>query len=255
MNPFSFIGSFVISVLNIFGGLSIMLWKTAQWTVRPPYRIRLIFEQIVYIGINSIPVVMMSGLFTGMVFGYQSYFGFHKFGVEHMTGMVVALAMTRELGPVLSSIMVTARSGSAMTAELGTMSVTEQIDALYALAVEPLQYLVVPRVVASLIVMPVLNLVSVICGIAGGYFVVVKLLGVNSTLFMENIFLYIDMSDFMNGSIKALVFGLILSVVGCYKGFYANGGALGVGQATTQSVVLSCVLILVFDYIITALLF
>ncbi len=255
MNPFSFLGSFVLSVLNTLGGLFMMLWDTIRWAVRPPFRFRLIMEQMEFVGVNSIPVVMLTGMFTGMVFGYQCYFGFHKFGAEQMTGAVVALAMARELGPVLSSIMVTARCGSAMTAELGTMRVTEQIDALYALAVEPLQYLVAPRVIASLIVMPLLSFVTVVCGMIGGYIVVVNGLEVNSTMYIENMFLYISMDDFLNGTIKAVTFGLILSLVGCYKGIYARGGALGVGQATTQSVVLSCVLILLFDYVITALLF
>ena len=244
-----------MSVLSTLGGLFIMLWSTVRWATRPPFRFKLVLEQVESIGVNSIPVVVMTGLFTGMVFGYQSYFGFHKFGLEHMTGVVVALAMARELGPVLSSIMVTARCGSAMTAELGTMSVTEQIDALYALAVEPLQYLVVPRVLASVIVMPLLNFITVICGIAGGCLVVIGILGVNSTLYMEKMALYVTLNDFLNGTTKAAVFGLILSIVGCYKGFYVKGGALGVGRATTQSVVLSCILILASDYIITAVLF
>ncbi|MDR0454405.1 MAG: ABC transporter permease [Deferribacteraceae bacterium] len=255
MNPFGYLGSFVLNLLNTLGGLSTMLWDALRWTVRPPFRFKLILEQMESIGVKSVPVVIFTGMFTGMVFGYQCYFGFHYFGAEYMTGMVVALAMARELGPVLSAIMVTARCGSAMTAELGTMRVTEQIDALYSLAVEPLQYLISPRIIASVLIMPVLNLITVTFGIVGGYVVVVKWLGVNSTIFLENISYYVGLDDYLNGTVKALVFGLILSVVGCYKGYYVSGGALGVGQATTQSVVLSCILILLFDYIITALLF
>ena len=255
MNPFRYLGIFLLNMLQTLGELSIMLYSSIRWALRPPFRLKLLIEHMEYIGVNSLPVVILTGMFTGMVFGYQCYFGFHQFGVEYMTGMVVALAMARELGPVLSSIMVTARCGSAMTAELGTMRVTEQIDALYALAVEPLQYLVAPRILASLIVMPILSFITVIFGIIGGYVVVVKWLGVNATVFMENISHYIGFDDYLHGTIKAVVFGLILSLVGCYKGYYAQGGALGVGQATTQSVVLSCVLILLFDYIITALLF
>jgi phospholipid/cholesterol/gamma-HCH transport system permease protein len=224
-----------------------------RWAVRPPYRKGIIIEQLHFIGVQSVPVVILTGAFTGMVFALQSYIGFSKFGAESMTGTVVALAMARELGPVLSSIMVTARVGSAMAAELGTMRVTEQIDALYALAVEPLQYLVAPRILATAIAMPLLNLIAVFFGVLGGYLVSVNLLDINATLFMRGILTYVEMSDIMNGTFKAWVFGVILSLVGCYKGFYARGGALGVGRATTESVVLSCILILLFDYILTSL--
>jgi phospholipid/cholesterol/gamma-HCH transport system permease protein len=249
------LGRFVISGVTVTGGLFIMLWDSLRWGFRPPYRKGLIFEQLDFIGVQSIPIVILTGTFTGMVFAFQSYIGFAEFGAESMTGMVVALAMARELGPVLSSIMVTARVGSAMTAELGTMRVTEQIDALYALAVEPLQYLVTPRIVATMVAMPMLSLVTVFFGIIGGYVVSVNALGVNSELFVRGILTYVDMGDIMSGVVKAAVFGVILSVVGCYKGFFTSGGALGVGRATTESVVLSCILILFFDYILTAVMF
>jgi len=237
------------------GRMFLLFIETLIWAFKPPFRFKLLLKQVEFIGINSLSVVILTGTFTGMVFAFQSYIGFSKFGAEYMVGTVVALGMARELGPVLSAIMVAARAGSAITAELGTMRVTEQIDALYSLAVEPVQYLILPRIIAGLIVMPILNAVAVFCGTIGGYFVGVNILGINKTLYLQNMYRYVDVGDFYNGMIKALVFGLILTLVGSYKGFYTKGGAAGVGQATTESVVLSCVLILVFDYILTAFMF
>ena len=252
---FAVIGKLVISLIVGSGKMFLLLTEAIYWAFIPPFRIKLLLKQIEFIGINSLFVVILTGTFTGMVFAFQSYIGFNKFGAEYMVGTVVALGMARELGPVLSSIMVAARAGSAITAEIGTMRVTEQIDALYALAVEPVQYLVLPRIVAGLIVMPLLNAVAVFCGTVGGYFVGVSLLGINKTLYLQNMYRYTDLSDFTNGMIKAVVFGLILTLVGSYKGFYTKTGAAGVGQSTTESVVLSCVLILIFDYILTAFMF
>lgn len=237
------------------GRMFLLFIETVVWAFRPPFRLKLLLKQVEFIGINSLSVIILTGTFTGMVFAFQSYIGFSKFGAEYMVGTVVALGMARELGPVLSSIMVAARAGSAITAEIGTMRVTEQIDALYALAVEPVQYLVLPRIFAGIIVMPILNAVAVFCGTIGGYFVGVNILGINKTLYLQNMYRYVDLADFYNGMVKATVFGLILTLVGSYKGFYTKGGAAGVGQATTESVVLSCVLILVFDYILTAFMF
>ena len=255
MNPFTLIGSMALYIVNLLGGLAIMLVNTARWSVRRPYRWHLLIDQMSLIGVGSIPVVALTGIFTGMVLAYQCYYGFSQVQVEHMTGALVAIALARELGPVLSSIMVTARSGSAMTAELGTMQVTEQVDALYALAVEPVQYLVVPRMLASVLIMPFLNLLCVLFGMFGGWIVGVKILGINATAYYEGTIQIFGMTDMWHGTVKALVFGLILSLVGCYSGLNTSGGALGVGRATTQSVVVSCVLILLFDYILTAVMF
>lgn len=200
-------------------------------------------------------VIILTGSFTGMVFAFQSYIGFHKFGADQLVGTVVALAMARELGPVLSAIMVAARAGSAITAEIGTMKVTEQVDALNAMAVDPVHYLFVPRILAGLIVMPMLNAVTVLCGVIGGYLVSIKVLGINKTLYLDYMYTYIDFEDFANGMIKSVVFGGIVTLVGCYKGYMTRGGAEGVGRATTESVVMACVMILIFDYILTAFMF
>jgi phospholipid/cholesterol/gamma-HCH transport system permease protein len=208
-----------------------------------------------FIGVNSLVVVIITGTFTGMVLALQSYYGFRKFGAEGLVGTTVALSMTRELGPVLTSLMVTGRAGSAMAAELGSMRVTEQIDALTVMALNPVKYLVAPRVVASFLMFPVLTSISNFVGIIGGYLVGVKLLGINEGAFINKIIKYLDLEDIYNGLIKAAVFGVIMSVISCYKGFYTKGGAEGVGKSTTEAVVLSSVTILITDYVLTSLMF
>ena len=208
-----------------------------------------------FIGVHSLLVVLITGAFTGMVLALQSSYGFRKFGAEGLVGAIVALSMTRELGPVLTSLMVTGRAGSAMAAELGTMRVTEQIDALTVMALNPIKYLVAPRVVASCLILPILTIISDFIGIAGGYLIGVKLLGINEGAFINKIVKTLALADIYNGLIKAAVFGIILSVVSCYKGFNTRGGAEGVGRATTEAVVVSSVTILVADYVLTSIMF
>ncbi|MGB9731397.1 MULTISPECIES: MlaE family ABC transporter permease [Calditerrivibrio] len=251
----SLIGAPILNLALESGRIFLLLIDSILWIFRPPFRWKLLIKQMEFIGANSISVIILTGTFTGMVFAFQSYIGFHKFGAEYMVGTVVGLGMARELGPVLSAIMVAARAGSAITAEIGTMKVTEQIDALHSLAVDPVQYLVTPRILAGLLVMPLLNSIAVFCGVVGGYFVGVKILDINRTLYLQYMYQYVDLSDLYNGMIKSVVFGLILTLVGCYKGMAVSGGAEGVGRSTTESVVLSCILILVFDYILTAFMF
>jgi phospholipid/cholesterol/gamma-HCH transport system permease protein len=208
-----------------------------------------------FVGVKSIFVVVLTGLFTGMVMTLQGYHGFRLFGAETMVGSTVALGMTRELGPVLTSLMVTARAGSAMAAELGTMRVTEQIDALYVMAANPIKHLIVPRVIASVLMVPLLAVVANFVGIAGSYFVGVNLLNINEGDFINNIYKMLELNDIYSGLVKAAFFGLVLSVVGCYKGFNTTGGAEGVGRATTEAVVISSITILVSDYFLTAIMF
>jgi len=229
--------------------------KTLTWTFRPPLDIRNLLKQVEEVGIKSIPVVLITGAFTGMVLALQSYTGFKRFNAEAFVGTVVALSMTRELGPVLSGLMVSGRVGSAMAAELGTMQVTEQIDALYTLATNPIKYLIVPRFLASLIIMPILTIFADVVGILGGYLIAVNLLGSNPTIYIRRTFDYLDLEDIYIGLLKACVFGMIISVIGCYQGFNTQGGAEGVGKATTKAVVMSSLLILIANYFITALLF
>ncbi|MFZ2800702.1 MAG: ABC transporter permease, partial [Syntrophorhabdus sp.] len=192
---------------------------------------------------------------TGMVLALQSYYGFRKFGSEGLVGATVALSMTRELGPVLTSLMVTGRAGSAMAAELGTMRVTEQIDALTVMALNPIKYLVTPRIIASFLMLPLLTVIADFVGIIGGYLVGVKLLGINEGAYIDKTITFLELNDIYNGLVKAAVFGIILSVVSCYKGFYTKGGAEGVGRSTTAAVVISSVTILVTDYILTSFMF
>jgi phospholipid/cholesterol/gamma-HCH transport system permease protein len=190
-----------------------------------------------------------------MVLALQTYRGFERFHAEGFVGSVVALSLTRELAPVLTGLMAAGRVGSSMAAELGTMRVTEQIDALYAMATEPVHYLVVPRVNASVIMLPLLTLVGDAVGILGGMMISVGLFGANSYVYMERTFQFLEINDVTSGLIKAAFFGLILSVTGCYKGFYTSGGAEGVGRATTSAVVLGSLYILISDFFLTKILF
>jgi phospholipid/cholesterol/gamma-HCH transport system permease protein len=237
------------------GRIMLLFLSVLAWMFRPPLKLRRIFKQLEFVGVKSIFVVVLTGTFTGMVLALQGYYGFRLFSAQSLVGSTVALAMTRELGPVLTSLIVTARAGSAMAAELGTMRVTEQIDALYVMAANPVKHLIVPRVIAGVVMMPVLTIVSDFVGIVGGYFVGVHILNINEGAFMKNITTLVVLGDIYNGLIKAAFFGLILSLIGCYKGFNARGGAEGVGRATTEAVVLSSILILISDYFLTAIMF
>lgn len=248
-------GRAVLENIEEMGKILILFLSALMWMVRPPLKLRLIFKQMEFVGVKSIFVVVLTGTFTGMVMALQGYYGFRMFNAESLVGSTVALGMTRELGPVLTSLMVTARAGSAMAAELGTMRVTEQIDALYVMAANPVKHLIVPRIIAGVIMLPLLTIVSDFMGILGGYFVGVPVLHIHEGAFVKNITKMVDLDDLYNGLIKAAVFGLILSLVGCYKGFNTTGGAEGVGKATTEAVVLASISILISDYFLTAIMF
>ncbi|MDI6755486.1 MAG: ABC transporter permease [Thermodesulfobacteriota bacterium] len=252
---FNFIGLWVLKFLEESGRVIILFYKTLIWTFRPPFDIRNLLKQIEEVGVKSIPVVLITGGFTGMVLALQSYTGFKRFNAEAFVGTVVALSMTRELGPVLSGLMVSGRVGSAMAAELGTMQVTEQIDALYTLATNPIKYLIVPRFLAALIVMPILTVFADVVGILGGYLISVQLLGSNPTIYLRRTFDYLDLEDIYIGLFKSCIFGIIIATIGCYQGFNTRGGAEGVGKSTTRAVVMSSLLILIANYFITALFF
>jgi len=249
------LGKSVLRSVEEAGKILLLLLSVVSWLFRPPMKMRLIFKQMEFVGVKSIFVVVLTGTFTGMVMALQGYYGFRMFSAESLVGSTVALGMTRELGPVLTSLMVTARAGSAMAAELGTMRVTEQIDALYVMAANPVKHLIVPRVVASVIMVPILTIVSDFMGILGGYFVGVSVLNINQGVFIKNITRYVDLGDLYNGLTKAAVFGLILALIGCYKGVNTTGGAEGVGKATTEAVVLASIMILISDYFLTAIMF
>lgn len=250
-----FIGRRAIRNAEEVGRGAILLGQTFRWTLRRPLDLGNIVRQMEEIGVQSLFVVLVMASFTGMVLALQTHTGFKRFDAESFVGTVVALSMTRELGPVLTGLIVAGRAGASMAAELGTMRVTEQIDALATLATNPVKYLVVPRFVAGLIMMPLLTAIADIVGIAGGYLISVQLLDANPVVYIRRTTDYLELDDIYSGITKAAVFGMIISIVGCYKGFYAAGGAEGVGRATTGAVVVSMMLILIANYFITALWF
>jgi phospholipid/cholesterol/gamma-HCH transport system permease protein len=238
-------GRWFMAWLAGMGKMFLFLLSAFAWAFRPPAKINLIIQHIQTIGVDSLLVVLLSCLFTGMVMGLQGYYSLKKFNAESWLGSAVALSLLRELGPVLSAFMVTGRTGSAMAAELGTMRVTEQIDALYSMAVNPIKYLVSPRIIAGLIAMPLLTAIFDVVGIFGGYLIGVGLLGVSSGSYFSGMEESVVFRDVYSGFLKSLSFGPILTWVCCYKGFHAPAMAVGVSRATTESVVLSFVLMLV----------
>lgn len=251
----SFLSAFQRSLQqNIVGvGQAALLLAEAMIALfRPPYRFRIFFKQMEFIGNKSLWITILTGTFTGMVLTIQSYFALRTFSSESIVGGMVAVSMTRELGPVLTALMVNARAGSAIAAELGTMRVTEQIDALQSLAVNPVQYLVTPRILAGLVMLPSLTMVANFTGILGSYLVGVMLLGVDSGIFLSKIEDFVEVRDIWGSLLKAAIFGLVLTLVGCYKGYYTENGAEGVGRATTEAVSFSAVFILFSDYIFTS---
>jgi phospholipid/cholesterol/gamma-HCH transport system permease protein len=236
------------------GRMMVFLLSTLSWMVRPPFRVLQLLKQMHFIGVKSLFVIVLTGSFTGMVLGLQGYYSLRKFGAEGLLGSAVALSMIRELGPVLSALMVTGRAGSAMTAEIGIMRITEQIDALETMAINPMQYLVAPKVLAGILVMPLLASMFDLIGIYGGYLVGVELLGVSAGAYTGSMESSVEWKDVYGGFLKAVSFGLIVSWVCTYKGYHTAMSAEGLGKATTEAVVLSSVLILIWDYFLTSVL-
>ena len=249
------IGRAVIRFAENLGRILVLLFLTVRQLIFPPFEVRNMFKQMLEIGVRSLPVVVITAIFTGMVFALQTFTGFKRFGAEALVGTVVALSMTRELGPVLTALIVSGRAGAAMAAELGTMRVTEQIDALETLATNPVKYLIVPRFIAGLLMLPALSSVADIIGITGGYFVTVGLFKTSSIVYWKRTWDYLEMSDIYNGLLKSAFFGASIALISCYKGFYTRGGAEGVGKATTGAVVLSSMTILISDYFLSVWLF
>ncbi len=208
-----------------------------------------------YIGVGSLGIVSIVGITVGAVIALQSYIGLQRFGADHFIGPIVFLSMTREFGPVFTAIMVIGRAGSAITSELGTMRITEQIDALQTLCINTHQYLIIPRIIASTIIVPFLSIFCSFFGIMSGYFMSIYMLGINSEVYIEAVISNVEFSDISNGIIKAVVFGFLLAIVSTYKGYYAGGGARGVGIAITKSVVSAILTIVVADYVLTSLMF
>lgn len=248
------LGGGIINAAENWGRAWIFLWRTCKGLITPPFRFYLLLQQLQIIGANSTLVITLIGIFTGAVLAVQGEYTLAKFGATAFTGPAVALSLIRELGPVLTALMVIGRAGSAITAELGIMRITEQIDALKSMAVDPMKYLMVPRLIAGLIAMPLLTGWFICVGILGGYIVGVGLLGLSSGTFMSQMNEAVNAVDVYSGFIKAIVFGLIFGWVSCYKGYYSGFGAIGVNRATTESVVTASVSVLVIDYFLTSIL-
>ncbi|MBN8531016.1 MAG: ABC transporter permease [Alphaproteobacteria bacterium] len=255
MNFLAPIGRVGLAFLAAAGRLGIFAGNGVRAMLSPPWYGRAIFRQMVEIGFYSLPVVGLTALFTGAVLALQTYSGFSRFSAESSIAIVVVLSITRELGPVMAGIMIAGRVGAAIAAEIGTMRVTEQIDALVTLATNPFRYLVAPRVLAGLLMLPLLVLVADIIGVFGGYLVSIHKLGFNPSVYLRNTFEYLEFKDVFSGLVKASAFGGIVTMMGCYHGFNSRGGAQGVGVATTNAVVSASVLILLANYIITELFF
>jgi phospholipid/cholesterol/gamma-HCH transport system permease protein len=255
MNPLATIGRIFIAFLGAMGRIAMFAGVAVSHCLRPPWYPQLIGRQMLDIGYFSLPVVGLTALFTGMVLALQSYTGFARFSAEGAVATVVVLSMTRELGPVIAGLMVAGRIGASMAAEIGTMRVTEQIDALSTLSTNPFKYLVAPRLIAGLMMLPLLVLVADVIGVFGGYLVSVYKLNFNPASYLKRTMDYLEFMDVVSGLVKAAAFGFLVSLMGCFHGYNSAGGAQGVGRATTNAVVSSSILILIFNYGITEVFF
>jgi phospholipid/cholesterol/gamma-HCH transport system permease protein len=255
MNPLAIIGRIFLSFLFAIGDLTLFAGRAIVQGLSGPYYPRAILRQMVDIGYYSLPVVGLTAIFTGMVLALQSHTGFSRFEAESAVATIVVLSMTRELGPVLAGLMVAGRVGASMAAEIGTMRVTEQIDALTTLSTDPFKYLVWPRLMAGLLMLPLLVIVADIIGVFGGYIVGIYKLGFGPYEYINNTLEFLETEDVVSGLVKAAVFGFLVALMGCYQGYHSEGGARGVGAATTKAVVSASILILTANYVVTELFF
>jgi phospholipid/cholesterol/gamma-HCH transport system permease protein len=249
------VGRAVIAACAVTGDVARFAGSGVSHIVRPPFYGRLFLKAILDIGYFSLPVVALTAVFTGMVLALQSYTGFSRFAAQSAVASLVVLSMTRELGPVLAGLIVAGRVGAAMAAELGTMRVTDQIDALTTLSTNPMKYLVAPRLLAGTIALPLLVLIADVLGVMGGFIVSVLKLGFNQDAYLTNTINFVQSEDVLSGLAKAGVFGFIIALMGCYQGYNSKGGAQGVGAATTAAVVSASILILASDYVLTEMFF
>jgi phospholipid/cholesterol/gamma-HCH transport system permease protein len=255
MNIFAAIGRVFLAFLAQTGRLTLFMTDSVTSILRPPIYWTLIGQQMLRIGYFSLPVVGLTAFFTGGALALQIYVGSDRFGAESFVPNIVVLGITRELGPVIAGLMVAGRVAAAIAAEIGTMRVTEQIDALTTLSTNPIKYLVVPRLVAAVVTLPLLVLVADAIGVFGGYVVSTESLGFNGAIYIKNTVDFVTHDDVASGVIKVAVFGFIIALMGCYNGFHSKGGAQGVGNATTNAVVSSSILILAANYFLTSILF
>ncbi len=254
MRFFQLIGSVIISFFEFWGRWWKLSFDAVKLAFKRPLRLSRYVYYLSQIGADSFPVIAITSFFTGGVIALETYAAFHRFNAEYLIGAVVGLSMARELAPVLTALLITARSGSAMAAEIGTMKVTEQIDALEMMAVNPVKYLITPRVYMTILASLLLTAMADVVGYLGGYFVSVKLFNVNAVLFIRYTQNLMVIGDIFHGLIKAAIFGFLISTVSCLYGYYTKGGAKGVGESTTKAVVVSSMSILIFDYVITSIL-
>jgi len=242
------------SFLQQVGEVGLLFFATLKNLFKKPWEKRIFIQQLEEIGVRSLPVVSLTAAFGGLVFGLQTYIGFHRYigpGSETYGGPIISLGLSKELIPILVGLMVSGRVGSAIAAEIGTMKITEQIDALHSLGADPIRYLVVPRTLASLIMLPCLTIYGDIIGMAAGFFYNTYIMGVNRVLYIRNTLLYMELWDIMSGLIKASVFGVIIALIGCWQGLRTEGGAEGVGRATTRTVVIASILILIVNFFLS----
>lgn len=255
MNPLALIGRTLLEFLSAVGRLARFTFRCVRHCFLPPFYLKQTFRQFLDIGYYSLPVVGLTTLFTGMVLALQSHTGFSRFDAESAIPTVVVLSITRELGPVMAGLMVAGRIGASIAAELGTMRVTEQIDALTTLSTNPYKYLIAPRIIAGTLMLPLLVLIGDIVGVFGGFLVCVYDLKFNAANYISQSWQYLEHRDVTSGLWKAAVFGFIITLMGCYQGFHSKGGAQGVGKATTNAVVSASIIILVINYLLTGLFF
>ena len=253
--PIRQLGATFLVIIRSLGRAGTFIATAVALIFIPPYKPYRLIKQIRFMGVNSTFIVLLTGIFTGMVLGIQGYYSLNKFAAESLLGPIVALSLIRELGPVLSALMITARAGSALAAEIGIMRITEQIDALEMMALNPIRYLVVPNILAGIIVFPILSVFFDLVGIFGGYLVGVRMLGLSEGSYFGEIRNMVDMQDISIGFYKSISFGIIVTWVCCFKGYFTGYGAEGVSKATTQAVVISSVLILVWDYFMASFFF
>jgi len=247
-------GRFVLKTISGLGKFSNFSSKFFYWLVKPPLRYKLLIEQLYFIGNKSLFIVCLAGIFTGMVLAYQTYFGFKLISVDSLVGPVVAISMARELAPVLTGLIVAGRAGSAMAAQIGTMKVTEQIDALEVMGIDSFQYLAVPRIIAGTLSLPILSIIFLLIGNLGGWFVGTSALMIDEALYFSKLGEFMFIEDIIQGVIKSFVFGFIISLVGTYFGFNVSKGAEGVGKGTNRAVVWGMISVLTVDYFLTSLL-
>ncbi len=252
-----FRNALVLGTFGQLGEVALLFVKTLKNLFRRPREHKILVQQLEEIGVRSLPVVCLTAAFGGLVFGLQTYVGFHRYigpGSEAYGGPIISLGLSKELIPILVGLMVSGRVGSSMAAEIGTMKITEQIDALFSLGANPVRYLVVPRTLAAFFMLPCLTLYGDIIGIACGYFYNVALMGVNRIIYLQNTLRYLELWDMASGLIKAAVFGVVIAVVGCWQGLKTEGGAEGVGRATTRTVVLASISILILNFFLSKVL-